>query len=35
MVVDAFYVRESGGGKVTDESRLDTITAGIRAELGL
>ena len=35
MVVDAFYVRESGGSKVTDASRLSEITTGIRAELGL
>ena len=35
MVVDAFYVRESGGSKVTDASRLSEITAKIGAELGL
>jgi [protein-PII] uridylyltransferase len=35
MVVDAFYVRESGGSKVTDASRLSDITKEIRAELGL
>ncbi len=35
IVVDAFYVRESGGSKVTDASRLAEITEGIRAELGL
>ncbi len=35
MVVDAFYVRESGGSKVTDASRLSEITAEIRGELGL
>ena len=35
MVVDAFYVRESGGSKVTDASRLSAITAEIRRELGL
>ncbi len=35
MVVDAFYVRESGGSKVTDASRLTEITTGIREELGL
>ncbi len=35
MVVDAFYVRESGGGKVTDDSRISEITQKIAAELGL
>jgi [protein-PII] uridylyltransferase len=35
MVVDAFYVRESGGSKVTDTSRLSEITRQIEAELGL
>ena len=35
MVVDAFYVRESGGSKVTDDSRLSEITQKIEAELGL
>ncbi len=35
MVVDAFYVRESGGSKVTDASRLSEITQQIGAELGL
>ena len=35
MVVDAFYVRESGGSKVTDTSRLSEITRRIEAELGL
>jgi [protein-PII] uridylyltransferase len=35
MVVDAFYVRESGGSKVTDTSRLSEITLQIEAELGL
>jgi [protein-PII] uridylyltransferase len=35
MVVDAFYVRESGGSKVTDTGRLSEITSEIRGELGL
>jgi [protein-PII] uridylyltransferase len=35
MVVDAFYVRESGGSKVTDDSRLSEITQKIAVELGL
>jgi [protein-PII] uridylyltransferase len=35
MVVDAFYIRESGGSKVTTDSRLTEITTGIKAELGL
>jgi [protein-PII] uridylyltransferase len=35
MVVDAFYVRESGGSKVTDDSRLSEITLKIATELGL
>ncbi len=35
MVVDAFYVRASGGSKVTDTSRLSEITRQIEAELGL
>ena len=35
MVVDAFYVRESGGSKVTDDSRLSEITQEIEAELRL
>ena len=35
MVVDAFYVRESDGAKVTDDGRLSDITAAIEAELGL
>ena len=35
LVVDAFYVRESGGSKVTDASRLSGITRRIETELGL
>jgi [protein-PII] uridylyltransferase len=35
MVVDAFYVRESGGSKITEASRLSEITQKIAAELGL
>jgi [protein-PII] uridylyltransferase len=35
MVVDAFYVRESGGSKVTDASRLSEISHRIETELGL
>ena len=35
IVVDAFYVREPDGAKVTDEGRLSAITAAIEAELGL
>jgi [protein-PII] uridylyltransferase len=35
MVVDAFYVRESNGAKVTDAGRLSAIGGAIRAELGL
>ena len=35
IVVDAFYVRESDGAKVTEEGRLSSITAAIGAELGL
>jgi [protein-PII] uridylyltransferase len=35
IVVDAFYVRESDGAKVTDEGRLSAITEAIEAELGL
>ncbi len=34
IVVDAFYVRESDGSKVTDERRLSAISAAIEAELG-
>jgi [protein-PII] uridylyltransferase len=32
MVVDAFYVREANGTKVTDEERLRTITSALRSE---
>jgi [protein-PII] uridylyltransferase len=35
MVVDAFYVRESNGGKVTDPERLAAVTKALRSELGL
>jgi [protein-PII] uridylyltransferase len=35
IVIDAFYVRESDGAKVTDEGRLSSIIAAIGAELGL
>jgi [protein-PII] uridylyltransferase len=35
MVVDAFYVRESGGSKVTDADRLGTVTAALGHELGI
>ncbi len=34
MVVDAFYVRESGGGKITDTARLSEVTAAIEEEIG-
>ncbi len=34
MVVDAFYVRASGGGKVSDAERLSAITAAIEEEIG-
>ena len=34
MVVDAFYVRESNGAKVTDGGRLQAITSALRAEAG-
>jgi [protein-PII] uridylyltransferase len=35
MVVDAFYVREPGVGKVTDRERLGHITGAVGDELGL
>ncbi len=35
MVVDAFYVRESDGGKVVDSERLTAVTGALRSELGL
>ncbi len=35
MVVDAFYVRESTGAKVTDPERLAAIKTALEAELGL
>jgi [protein-PII] uridylyltransferase len=34
IVVDAFYVRASGGGKVNDAARLSAITAAIEEEIG-
>ena len=34
MVVDAFYVRESGGTKVVELERLSAITAAVEEELG-
>jgi len=33
LVVDVFYVRESGGGKVTDGGRLEEVTTAIWASL--
>jgi [protein-PII] uridylyltransferase len=33
MVVDAFYVREATGDKVTDPQRLSAITSALGAEL--
>jgi [protein-PII] uridylyltransferase len=33
MVVDAFYVREATGAKVTDPQRLSAITSALGAEL--
>ncbi|HXN60253.1 MAG TPA: hypothetical protein VN886_07335, partial [Acidimicrobiales bacterium] len=35
MVVDAFYVRESNGSKVTEPGRLGVLTAALERELGL
>ena len=35
MVVDAFYVREPNGAKVTDPERLAAVTVALRSELGL
>ena len=32
MVVDAFYVRKSDGGKITDPERLSAVTAALRRE---
>ncbi len=34
MVIDAFYVREADGTKVTDGDRLHAITSELRAEAG-
>jgi [protein-PII] uridylyltransferase len=34
MVVDAFYVRASGGGKLNDADRLSAVTAAIEEEIG-
>jgi [protein-PII] uridylyltransferase len=34
MVVDAFYVRESGGRKLTDPERLSSVTVAIEEEIG-
>ena len=33
LVVDAFYVREAGGGKITDPKRLEEVTAAIWGSL--
>jgi len=35
MVIDAFYVRESGGTKVTDTDRLASVTTALGRELGI
>jgi [protein-PII] uridylyltransferase len=35
LVVDAFYVRESSGGKVTDPVRLAEITSSLQASLAI
>ena len=35
IVVDAFYVREPDGSKVTDQTRLSDIVDAIRSEIGL
>ncbi len=35
MVVDAFYVRESDGRKLTDRGRLAAVTGALRQELGV
>jgi [protein-PII] uridylyltransferase len=34
VVVDAFYVRESGGRKLTDPDRLSAVTVAIEEEIG-
>jgi [protein-PII] uridylyltransferase len=34
MVVDAFYVRESGGTKLVDPGRLSAVTAALEEEVG-
>jgi len=34
VVVDAFYVRESGGRKLTDPDRLSAVTVAIEQEIG-
>jgi [protein-PII] uridylyltransferase len=35
VVVDAFYVRQSGGSKVTDDNRLAVVTAAVLSALDL